>query len=106
MNTAWVLASLVAGVLLGVLYFGGLWLTVRRLPTAHSPAMLLLASFLVRTALVVSGIYLMMNGRWEPASACLGGFLLARTMICGRLRPRDRGPHGTALSVDAGRPTS
>ena len=86
MNAAWIVAALLTGVVLGVVHFGGLWLTVRRLSTAQSPALLFLVSFLVRTAVVVAGFYLIMNGRWEPALACVAGFLLARTLVCRRVR--------------------
>ena len=85
MNTAWVLVALAIGAILGSLYFGGLWLTVRKLSTAQQPALLLLASFVVRAALVLFGFYFVMDGRWEPLASCLAGFLLARTFLIRRL---------------------
>ena len=43
-----------AGIGLGLCYFGGLWLTVRRLPSARSPMPIALASFVARTAVATS----------------------------------------------------
>ncbi len=83
--------SVAAGVGLGLLYFGGLWLTVRRLAGSRRPAMLFGASFVVRLALTVVGFYFVMDGSWERALACLGGFLIARQILTSRLRP-DRVP--------------
>ena len=77
-----------AGAALGLFYFGGLWLTVRRLPRSRRPGLLLLGSFLVRSAVVVPGFYFVMGGRWERLLACLVGFLAARTVLLVLLRPR------------------
>lgn len=81
-----VLAGL-AGMGLGLFYFGGLWLTIRQLPTCRWPAPLLVGSFVGRTAVVLVGFYFVMGGRWERALACLLGFLVARFLLVSRLRP-------------------
>lgn len=79
--------ALVAGAGLGALYFGGLWLTVRRLADARRPALLFASSFAVRTALTVTGFYFVMDGRWERALAALLGFVIVRQLLVSRLRP-------------------
>jgi F1F0 ATPase subunit 2 len=76
-----------AGMGLGLFYFGGLWLTLRQLPTCRWAAPLLLASFVGRTAVVLVGFYLVMGGRWERILACLVGFILVRLFLVSRLRP-------------------
>jgi F1F0 ATPase subunit 2 len=81
------LLAFAAGLGLGLFYFGGLWLTVRQLPTSRYPVPLLLASFAGRTAVAVVGFYFVMGGRWERALACLVGFLVARFVLTSRLRP-------------------
>lgn len=86
-----VLLAFAAGLGLGLFYFGGLWLTVRRLPASRYPVPLLLISFAGRTAAAVVGFYFVMDGRWERALACLVGFLVARIVLTARLRP-DRAP--------------
>jgi F1F0 ATPase subunit 2 len=73
------------GMALGALHFGGLWHTLRRLPEAGRPLNLLLWSFWVRAALAVTGLGLVMDGRWERLAAALGGFVLMREILVRRL---------------------
>ena len=73
------------GVALGVVYFAGLWHTVKHLPDSRYPFVSLLGSFLARIALLMTGFTLLMNGRWESLSAALLGFLLAREILVRRL---------------------
>jgi len=96
MNTAWTIVSVVIGAVMGAFYFGGLWLTVRRLATDEKPALLLFGSFLVRSGVVLSGFYFVTDGRWERLVACLVGFLAARTLLICRLR--DVGEDPTVLT--------
>lgn len=71
----------IAGLMAGVGHFAGLWATVRRLPSARRPALLLWGSFLIRTALCV-GVFIVVAGeRWERWLACLAGFLAGRQLV-------------------------
>jgi F1F0 ATPase subunit 2 len=70
--------ALLAGVLLGFFYFGGLWMTVQRLPSIRHPALLTLGSFLGRTAIAMLVFYSVMGGSLVNLLVCLVGFLLAR----------------------------
>lgn len=78
--------ALVAGVGLGLFYFGGLWLTVRRLPTCRWPIPMVLASFVGRTAVAVISFYFVMDGRWERILVCLAGFMMVRLFMISRMR--------------------
>lgn len=80
-NTLGLLSALFAGVLLGAVFFAGLWWTVRRGIASHQPALWFLGSMLVRTAIAVSGFYYVMQGDWRRLVACLVGFLLARICV-------------------------
>jgi F1F0 ATPase subunit 2 len=79
--------SMAAGAGLGFFYFGGLWLTVRRLAGSGKPVLLFGASFVLRTILTVLGFYLVMDGSLERMLACLLGFIVARQLLISRLRP-------------------
>ncbi len=70
--------ALFAGALTGAGYFGGLYLTVRRVGKSSAPGWLLLISFLVRLVAVLVVFYLL--SAWGPAAmlVALGAFLLAR----------------------------
>lgn len=83
-----------AGFLLGLAFFGGLWFTVRALPTSRFPVLLTIASFWARTALAVAGFLLVTGRRWENAILCLAGFLAARVLL-GRWLPARDAHQGT-----------
>jgi F1F0 ATPase subunit 2 len=70
-----------AGVLLGVFFFGGLWWTVRRGLASKRPALWFLGSLLLRTGIVLAGIYFVSGGRWDGLLACLAGFVIARIIV-------------------------
>ena len=82
MNETLILAlALCAGVSLGAIFFGGLWWTVRRCLWSQQPALLVLASGLLRTGIVLAGFYFIAQGRWQRLVACLCGFILARVVM-------------------------
>jgi F1F0 ATPase subunit 2 len=70
-----------AGLLLGAIFFGGLWWTVRLGVASRRPAMLFLGSLLLRTVVVVAGFYLVGDGHWQRLLACLFGFVIARFIV-------------------------
>lgn len=70
-----------AGALLGVLFFGGLWWTVQRGLASGRPALWFAGSFLLRTSVVLAGMYVVSGGRWEALLACLVGFVAARVIL-------------------------
>jgi len=76
-----------AGFLLGLLFFGGLWWTVQNIAGSSRPSLLLIASFLVRTAALLAGFYFLLLAGWQYLLAALAGFLLARTFLTFRYRP-------------------
>jgi F1F0 ATPase subunit 2 len=73
--------ALLAGVLLGIIFFGGLWWTIQRGVSSKSPAILFSGSLLLRTATTVAGFYLISRGNWRNLLVCLFGFLLARLLL-------------------------
>ena len=80
--------SLMAGLALGLLYFGGLWHTVRKLPEMHKPFSAMLWSFAIRTSIVMIGFYFVMGGHWERLVAALLGFILVREVLVRRIGTR------------------
>jgi len=94
--------SLGAGICLGIFYFFGLWLTVRRLTTARRPVLMSLSSFFGRLAVVLLGFYFVMGGRWERLIACFVGFLAVRVVLVRRWGP-DRQDDSLFRKIEAGR---
>jgi F1F0 ATPase subunit 2 len=76
-----IILSLLAGVLFGTIFFGGLWWTVRRGLSSKSPALLFVGSLFLRTIITVAGFYFVSHGDWRRLPVCLLGFLLARVVV-------------------------
>jgi F1F0 ATPase subunit 2 len=91
-DVAWIVLSLGIGAALGLFYFGGLWLTLQRLPGSKSPHTFALLSFFSRTVVVVAAVFLLACGSWQRIAACLAGFLAVRTVLVYRLKPRRHAP--------------
>jgi len=73
--------ALPAGVLLGAIFFGGLWWTVRKGISSEQPAFWFLGSLLLRMSIAVAGFYLVAGGQWQRLLLCLAGFVLARWAV-------------------------
>lgn len=84
-----VVLSFLAGLAIGAFYFVGLWLTIRRIHQARSPALLMFASFVGRTAVAVFCFYLIVrSGQWERLLAGVGGFIVIRIILVLFWRPQ------------------
>jgi len=84
--TALILA-LLAGISLGLVFFGGLWWTVQKGAVAGHPALLFLGSFILRTGVALGGFYLVSLGHWSRLLSCLAGFVAARFLMIHVLSP-------------------
>jgi F1F0 ATPase subunit 2 len=76
-----IMLALLAGMLLGALFFGGLWWTVRKGISAKSPALWFGLSFLLRTGIALGGFYLVGGSDWKRLLWCLAGFIVARLIV-------------------------
>lgn len=82
MTDAWMLLGvLAAGMVLGLVFFGGLWWTLRQGLASEHPARWFVLSLLVRAAVVLGGIYGVGAGQWQRLLVCLIGFWLARLLV-------------------------
>ncbi len=73
--------ALLVGILLGAMFFGGLWWTVLKGIASPRPALWFLGSMLVRTGIALAGFYFVSGGDWKRLLACLLGFIIARVII-------------------------
>ncbi len=76
--------ALVGGVLVGLFYFWSLKKTVQLIVTAKHPAVILIFSYIVRTALTLLAFYFIMGGVLWRLLACLAGFIIARVFLVKR----------------------
>jgi F1F0 ATPase subunit 2 len=79
------LFSFLTGIGLGGVYFAGLWETVRKLPDVEKPVRRMALSYVLRTTIVLSGFYFVMQGEWERLAVAMVGFLLMRELLLRRL---------------------
>ena len=77
---------LLAGMLLGTLFFGGLWWTVLKGLSARQPALWFGVSLLLRTGIVLAGFYFVSGAEWKRLLLCLFGFIVARFVVTRRIK--------------------
>lgn len=85
MSLLHLLLAFAAGVALGLVYFGGLWWTVRRLRDWRRPQTMLLLSFVARTAIVLPAFVGLALAGALPLVVALVGFLAARFALQARV---------------------
>lgn len=91
MNEAVVLAfAVVAGALIGTMFFGGLWWTVQKGLSSDHPALWFLGSQLLRTSIALAAFYVVSDGHWERLLMCIVGFIIARATVSRLPRPASR----------------
>ena len=73
--------ALVTGVLLGAMFFGGLWWTVQKGVSSKRPALWFFGSLLLRTSIALAGFYILARGHWENLFMGIFGFVLARLIV-------------------------
>lgn len=80
-ETLSLLSALLAGALIALMFFGGLWWTVRKTVSSKHPALWVFASLLVRTTIALAGFYFVSGGHWQRLLVCLLGFMITRSMV-------------------------
>jgi F1F0 ATPase subunit 2 len=81
-----------AGLVLGAIFFSGLWWTVRKGVESPRPAFWFLGSSLLRMSIVLVGFYFAGRGDWRRLAACLMGFVIARFIVMRLTRARIEHP--------------
>ena len=100
MNNIWGLVpALIAGLLLGAIFFGGLWWTVRKGLSSTRPGRWFFGSLLLRTSITLAGFYVVSDGHWGRLLACLLGFTFARLIVTRLTRFAEK---PTSLRQEAG----
>jgi F1F0 ATPase subunit 2 len=75
------MVALTAGIGLGVIFFGGLWLTVQKGLISKHPALWFLSSLLLRSSICLLGFYWIGKDHPERLLICLAGFIAARMLV-------------------------
>jgi F1F0 ATPase subunit 2 len=77
----YMILTLIIGMALGSLFFGGLWFTVKKAVTAKYPAIWFFVSFISRVSIVLIGFYYVSQAGWQHLLICLLGFIAARFLV-------------------------
>jgi F1F0 ATPase subunit 2 len=75
------IGSCIAGILLGGIFFCGLWWATRKGIASKQPAIWFVGSLLCRTSLILAGIYWIGNGDWQRILACMLGIVAIRIAV-------------------------
>jgi F1F0 ATPase subunit 2 len=75
------IVAFIMGVLLGSIFFGGLWWTVLKGVQSKHPALWFLTSMLLRTSIVLAGFYFVSGGQLNRLLLCLYGFIIVRFIV-------------------------
>lgn len=87
------------GVALGLLFFGGLWWTVRKCLASERAGAWMLGSLLLRMGIALGGFYLVSGGQLQPLLACIAGFFIARLAVTWLTRSRPADPASAASNM-------
>jgi F1F0 ATPase subunit 2 len=99
-HTAALAFALLSGMVLGAIFFGGLWWTVRHGMLSAAPALWFSGSSLLRASFTLVGFYAVSNGIWQRLLACLLGFVLARAALL-RFIPAPHAPPKILIKVSS-----
>jgi F1F0 ATPase subunit 2 len=80
--------TLGAGIALGMVFYGGLWFTTKKIMQTKMPALLLFGSFILRAAITMTGFYFVTGANWKNMLICLFGFVAARSFVKNLTRPK------------------
>ena len=73
--------ALAIGILLGTMFYGGLWWTICRGVSSSRPTLWFLGSLILRTSVTMIGFYLVARGHFDRLCLCFLGFAVGRLII-------------------------
>lgn len=78
------------GLLIGLFYFGGLWVTIRKITQMKAGLALTMVSFLIRLLVSMFLFYFVLKmGDWRHLIAALVGFILMKFVLVQKLKPKE-----------------
>jgi F1F0 ATPase subunit 2 len=94
------IVSFVIGGALGIVFFGGLWLTVHRIPTTQKPSALIIFSFIIRSMLVMLGFVVLFSWAGQYALVSFIGLFMVRYYMIKKYQPESKSPLGGENNAD------
>lgn len=69
------------GIILGILFFGGLYLTVGKLNEVKNPSLLVIFSFIIRMAILLGGLFYLSKKGYQAILLALVGIVLVKFIM-------------------------
>ena len=77
----YITVAFAAGLALGIVFFGGLWFTVKNVVKSKIPALWIFLSFFIRMSITLLGFYFISMGSWQRLLISVLGFIAARFLV-------------------------
>jgi F1F0 ATPase subunit 2 len=84
----YIVLAFIAGLVLGTVFFGGLWFTVKKSVASRTPVLWIFGSFIFRVSITMIGFYFISYGSWQRLLISLLGFIVARIIVTYVTKPR------------------
>lgn len=81
--------SFLIGIALGILYFGGLYLSIQKLNSVKHPSLLMVASFTIRMGLLIGTFFYISKGTYKDILFTLVGVILVRFVMTFTVKNKD-----------------
>lgn len=75
------IVSFLIGLLLGVLYFGGLYFSTQKFSSVKRPALFMILSFVLRMGILIAGFYYLSKSGYKNILIGLLGVMLVRFIM-------------------------
>jgi len=73
--------SFFGGIILGLIFFGGLYYTTQKLPKAKKPALLMFSSITIRMIILVGGLYLIFSNEISRLLIAILGVFISKYIV-------------------------
>ena len=93
------LLAAVAGGVIGMIFFGGLWWTVCSGMTSRYAVFWFTGSLMLRVGVALAGFYFIGRNDWQMMLACLFGFVVARVVVTRLTDSRLQHPASSSTEV-------
>lgn len=82
------IVSFLIGLLMGILYFGGLYFSTQKFNSAKSPALFMILSFVLRMGILIVGFYYLSKSGYKNILIGLLGVMLVRFIMVFNIKNR------------------
>lgn len=80
-NIVQIVVVFLAGIAIGIFFFGGLWFTIKKAMPSKIPALWFSGSFILRISVTLLGFYFVAAGNVQSLLSCTFGFIISRFIV-------------------------